>query len=73
MSPEKRRRVARIGGLAAKRSKKKPHRWTSKEAAKAARRGHKNSPGPRTPRKHWGQHFDCKQCRQYIRDQEDND
>jgi len=44
--------ISRRGGLTAakKKSRKKPHRFTPEEAARAARIGHKKTPGPRNPR-----------------------
>jgi hypothetical protein len=50
MDAETRRETARAGGLAAARSKKRPHRFTPEEAAKAARKSHKTSPGSRNPK-----------------------
>lgn len=50
MDAETLRETARQGGLAAARSKKRPHRFTPEEAARAARIGHKKNPGSRNPR-----------------------
>jgi hypothetical protein len=50
MSPERRREAGRSGGKAAARSKKRPHRFTPEEAARAAKIGHKKTPGSRNPR-----------------------